>query len=144
MVTRGSGLTIALNLGGEGERVVGVDLVVNANLFEPLLMVRPDFVARLASGQVAVRMSAGRLGLRDSCVDLIVGHHFPVQFDRTADRFGIDDVARESFRVARPGADLRFGCSSCDVDALAEAFAGAGFVSVELDAELYAVRARKP
>ncbi|MCU0271001.1 MAG: hypothetical protein MUF83_20485 [Acidimicrobiales bacterium] len=135
---------IAVNLGGEGEPVDGADLIVNANIFESLAMIRPGFAARLGGGHVAVATSAGDLGLRDACADLIIARHFPIQFDRTMDGFDVEQVAAEAFRIAKPGAALDFSCSSCDLQTLAESFREAGFADIETVPDRYGVRGRKP
>ena len=108
---------IALSLGGEGEPVPGADLVVNANLFFELVMVRPTFAQRLPLGHVAVSASAAAIGLRDACADVVVAHHFPIQFNRTIDGHGVSDIAGEALRVLKVGGRLDFSCSSCDLDA---------------------------
>lgn len=107
-------------------------------------MVRPGFASHLSRGHVAVAKSAGALGLRDRCADRVVARSFPIQFDRTIDGFTVDDVAREAFRIAKPGCDLDFGCSSCDLRSLAEVLTRAGFADVEIDGERYSIRGRKP
>lgn len=135
---------IAVNLGGEGEPVPGADLVVNANIFEELVMVRPGFARRLGAGNLAVATSAGALGLRSGFADLVVARHFPIQFDRTIDGFDLSAIAREAFRIARHGGDLDFRCSSCDLGALARSLIHAGFADIETDGDRYAVRGRKP
>lgn len=91
---------IAVSLGGEGEPVAGATLIVNANIFKTLAMVRPGFAGRLSPGHVAVEMSAGAIALRDSSVDLVIARHFPIQFNKTIDDFDLSQVAIESFRVA--------------------------------------------
>lgn len=135
---------IAVSLGGEGEPVSGADLVVNANLFETLAMVRPGFAKRLSTGHLALATSAGAVGLRDGCADLVVARHFPIQFDRTIDGFDVHQVAGEAFRIAKPGGALDFSCSSCDLDALAQSLTRAGFADIEIDSDRYSVRGRKP
>jgi hypothetical protein len=135
---------IAVSLGGEGEPVPGADLIVKANIFERLAMVRPGFAKRLSGGHLAAAMSAGALGLRDGCADLVVARRFPIQFDRTIDGFGVDDVAREAFRITKTGGDLDFSCSSCGLQALADSLARAGFADIEIAGDRYSVRGRKP
>ena len=134
---------IAVSLGGEGEPITGATLVVNGNLLVPAVMVRPEFARRLSAGHVVVRMSAGAVALRDSSVDIVFARHFPIQFNTTIDGFGIEHVANESFRVAKPGAHIIFSCSSCDVHSLAIAIEHAGFVEVQVDRHQYDVRGRK-
>lgn len=135
---------IAVNLGGEGEPVPEADMVVHANLFRADLMVRPGFAAHLGSGSVALATSAGLLALRDGAADMVVGRRFPIQFDHTLDGFSIREVGAEAYRVAKPGAALNIGCSSCDLDSLAEAVSDAGFVDVRVNLRRYSVRGRKP
>ena len=135
---------IAVSLGGEGEPVAGATLVVNANIFETLAMIRPGFAGALSPGQVAVGMSAGAIALRDSSADLVIARHFPIQFSKTIDDYDLSQVANESFRVVKPGARIDFSCSSCDVDSLAATIEQAGFVDIGVDRHRYAVRGRKP
>jgi hypothetical protein len=135
---------IAVSLGGEGEPVSGADFVVNANLFEADAMVRPDFATQLGGGHLVVATSAGALGLRDGCADLVVARHFPIQFNQTIDGFGVDDIAHEAFRIAKPGGILYFSCSSCDLRSLAESLTRGGFTNIVIDSDRYSVRGRRP
>lgn len=92
----------------------------------------------------AIATSAGALGLRDGCADLVVARHFPIQFDRTIDGFDVDQVAVEAFRIAKPGGGLDFSCSSCDLEPLAGSLSCAGFADIEIDGDRYSVRGRRP
>ena len=47
-------------------------------------------------------------------------------------------------RIAKPGAELDFSCSSCDLQTLAESVSRAGFADIETDTDRYSVRGRKP
>lgn len=60
------------------------------------------------------------------------------------DGFGIERVADEAFRIAKPGAVLDINCSSCDLRTLAESLGRAGFADIETDTDRYCVRGRKP
>ncbi len=134
--------TVVLNLGGEGEPVDG-DLVVNVNLMYPLLLMRPSFPMRLSFGQVVVAASAGFLPVRNSVVDAVVAHHFPIQFGRLVDGPTIGELALEVARVLRDGGSAAFQCSSCDVRQLASAFTSAGLALLETSRPGYPLRLRK-
>lgn len=134
--------TVVLNLGGEGEPLNG-DLVVNVNLMYPPLLMRPSFPTRLAFGQVVVAASAGVLPVRDSVVDAVVAHHFPIQFGRLVDGPTIGELAAEVARILRDGGTADFQCSSCDVRHLASAFTSAGLALVEAARPGYPLRLRK-
>jgi hypothetical protein len=134
--------TVVLNLGGEGEPLDG-DLVVNVNLMYPPLLIRPSFPRRLALGQVVVAASAGVLPVRNTVVDAVVAHHFPIQFGRLVDGPTIVELAAEVARVLRDGGTADFQCSSCDVRQLASAFTGAGLALLEPARPGYPLRLRK-
>ncbi|GEM_PF-6992774 len=134
-----------LNIGGEGEPIDDSSgaLVVNVNAFYEIAMIRPRFHEALPQEQVWPA-HAHATGLPDSYADRIVARRFPISANRAYDGASIDEIAVEMFRVAKPGAELDFGCASCDTKALALAFHRSGFRDVTIRSGGYPVRGRKP
>lgn len=119
------------------------DLVVNINLMDPQLLVRPRFALSLPPSQVAVAASAGRLPIRDSAADTVVAHHFPIQWGHLVDGPAVEQLALEISRVLRMGGTVEFQCSSCDPQQLDRAFRHTGLVPLEPSRAGRVLRLRK-
>jgi hypothetical protein len=139
--------------GGDGEDIVAIAVppgvtIVHVNPVdndERLVMapVRTGFEEALRPGHQLVRRLVHDTGLPDDYADAIVGQSFPIQMNTTQDLTPIGELAAEAYRTCKSGGELAFHCSSCDREALVEAFRRAGFIDVYLDERRYA-RGRKP
>ncbi|SRR5216683_8208813 len=140
---------LIVNLGGEGEDIVAIAVSPGATIVhvnpldypEDLVMapVRTGFEVSLRPEHKLLRRLAHATGLPDEYADAVVAQSFPIQMNTTQDLTPIADLAAEAYRICKSGGELAFHCSSCDREALAEAFRRAGFSDVHVNQRRYAV-----